>query len=52
MALQVTCLCGYVFRADTPDQLWDLAQAHIGSAHRDMVGQVARDDILAEAELV
>ncbi len=52
MALQVTCLCGYVFRADTADEMWELAQAHIGSAHPDMVGKVARDDILAEAELV
>ena len=52
MALQVTCLCGYVFRADDQDQLWQLAQDHIASAHADMVGKVTREDIVAQAELV
>jgi hypothetical protein len=52
MALQVTCLCGYVFRSVTADELWELAQLHIADAHPDMVGKVERDDILAQAELV
>jgi len=52
MAMQVVCTCGFVMRAGTADELWDLAQGHIRSAHPDMVGKVARDDILASAELV
>jgi predicted small metal-binding protein len=52
MAMQVTCLCGYVFRAVDADELWELAQAHIGSAHPEMVGMVSRDDIVGQAELV
>ncbi len=52
MALQVTCLCGYVFRAVTPEEMWELAQAHISGSHPDMVGKVTREDILAQAELV
>lgn len=50
--MQITCLCGYVFRSVDADELWELAQAHIASAHPDMVGKVTRDDILAQAELV
>jgi len=50
--MQVTCLCGYVFRAVTADEMWELAQAHISSAHPEMVGKVEREDILAQAEMV
>ena len=52
MAMQVTCLCGYVFRGETEDEVWELAQVHIADAHPDMVGQVTREDILAGAEVV
>lgn len=52
MALQITCACGYVFRADDEDGLWDKAQAHLADAHPDMVGKVARSDIIAQAEMV
>jgi len=52
MALQVCCTCGYTFRADDEDALWDKALAHITEAHPEMVGSVGRDDILAQAELV
>jgi hypothetical protein len=52
MAMQVTCLCGYVFRAVDADELWELAQSHVSGAHPDMVGKVTREDILAQAELV
>ena len=52
MALQVTCLCGYVFRADDSDGLWEKAQVHLADAHPDQVGLVTREDIVAQAELV
>lgn len=52
MALQVTCACGYRFRADDEDGLWSKAEEHLASAHPDMVGKVARADIVAQAELV
>ena len=40
MALQVTCACGYVFRADDEEGLWGKAQEHLADAHPDMVGAV------------
>ena len=52
MAMQMTCLCGYVFRAADADEFWDLAQAHIAAAHPDQVGMATREDIIALAELV
>lgn len=52
MALQIACACGYTFRADSEDGLWDKAQAHVAEAHPDMVGKITRADILAQAELV
>jgi len=52
MALQICCTCGYTFRAEDEDALWEKAQAHISEAHPEMVGAVGRDDILAQAELV
>lgn len=52
MTLQLCCTCGYTFRAEDEDELWEKGQAHIKEAHPDMVGMVRRDDILAQAELV
>jgi predicted small metal-binding protein len=52
VAKQITCACGYVFRADTDAELWEKAQEHIATAHPDMVGKVNREDILAQAELI
>lgn len=52
MALQVVCTCGYRFRSDDEDGLWVKAQAHLASAHPEMVGQVGRADIIAQAERV
>ena len=52
MAKQITCACGYLFRADTDAELWEKAQEHIATAHPDMVGKVNREDILAQAELI
>jgi predicted small metal-binding protein len=52
MALQLTCTCGYTFRADDEDGLWEKGQAHIQEAHPEMVGAVTRADLLAQAELI
>lgn len=52
VAKLINCVCGYSFRADSDDELWEKAQAHLRSAHPEMVGQVSRDDILAQAEIV
>jgi predicted small metal-binding protein len=50
MAKRIECECGYIFQADTDDELWSKAEAHITSAHPDLVGKVTRDDILAQAK--
>jgi predicted small metal-binding protein len=50
MAKRIDCVCGYVIRGDTDDELWANAQAHLKSDHPDLVGKVSRDDILAQAE--
>jgi len=52
MALQLCCTCGYTFRAEDEDALWEKAQTHMKAAHPEMVGMVRRDDLLAQAELV
>ncbi len=52
MAKMINCVCGYTFQADTDDELWAKAQAHLTSAHPDMVGKVSRADILGQAEIV
>ena len=52
MALQVTCACGFVFRADDEDDLWGKAQQHLAEVHPDMVGKVTQADIVGQAELV
>ena len=52
MAKAITCVCGYRFQGATDDELWDKAQAHLSSAHPEMVGKVSRADILSQAEIV
>jgi predicted small metal-binding protein len=52
MPKTINCVCGYRFFADTDDELWEKAQAHLRDAHPELVGKVSRDDILAQAEIV
>lgn len=52
MTMQITCTCGYVFRAEDEATLWEKAQEHMASAHPDMVGKSSKEDILAQAELI
>lgn len=50
MANRIDCPCGYVVRGADDDELWTNAQAHMRSDHPDMVGQVSREDLLAQAK--
>jgi predicted small metal-binding protein len=52
MALRIICMCGYVIQGDGDDELWQNAQDHMGVLHPELVGNVTREDILAQAELV
>jgi predicted small metal-binding protein len=50
MALRIVCMCGYVIQGDDDDELWRDAQEHMGVLHPELVGNVSREDILAQAE--
>jgi predicted small metal-binding protein len=50
MALRIICMCGYVIQGDDDDELWGSAQRHMGVLHSELVGNVSREDILAQAE--
>ena len=50
MAMRITCVCGYVIRGESDDELWANAQRHLGADHPELVGKVTREDILAQAE--
>ena len=50
MALRIVCMCGYVIQGDDDDEFWRNAQDHMGVLHPELVGNVTREDILAQAE--
>ena len=52
MALRLICTCGYVIEGDDDDELWTNAQGHMGVLHPELVANVTREDLLAQAELV
>ena len=47
---RITCVCGKVVEGKDDEELWEHAQAHMAADHPDLVGKVAREDILAQAE--
>jgi hypothetical protein len=47
---QIPCVCGYVVKGEDDDELWRNAQDHLRQDHPDLVGKVARADLLAQAE--
>jgi hypothetical protein len=47
---RINCVCGQLVEGTDDDELWEKAQAHLGTDHPDLVGQVSREDILAQAE--
>jgi predicted small metal-binding protein len=52
MALRLVCMCGYVIQGDDDDELWENAQGHMGVLHPELVGNVTREDLVAQAELL
>jgi predicted small metal-binding protein len=50
MAKVITCLCGYIGRGESADEAADVIEAHMREDHPEMVGKVARGDLLAMAE--
>jgi predicted small metal-binding protein len=50
MALRIICVCGYVIQGADDDELWRAAQGHMSVLHPELVGNVTREDILAQAE--
>ena len=52
MALRIVCMCGYVIQGEDDDELWRNAQGHMGVLHPELVGNVTREDLLAQAELL
>jgi predicted small metal-binding protein len=50
MALRIICMCGYVIQGGDDDELWRNAQGHMGVLHPELVDNVTREDILAQAE--
>ena len=52
MALRIVCTCGYVIQGGDDDELWANTQDHMGVLHPELVGNVTREDILAQAELL
>jgi predicted small metal-binding protein len=52
MALRIVCMCGYVIQGGDDDELWANAKDHMSVLHRELVDNVSREDILAQAELL
>lgn len=52
MSLRIICMCGYVIEGADDDELWQNVQGHMGVLHPELVGNVTRDDILAQAEML
>ena len=50
MALRITCTCGYVIQGYNDDEFWENAQDHMGVLHPELIGNVTREDLLAQAE--
>ena len=50
MALRIVCMCGYVIQGDDGGELVKNARRHMAVLHPELVGNVSRDYILAQAE--
>jgi hypothetical protein len=50
MAKVISCLCGFIGRGDTAEEAADAVEAHMREDHPELVGKVARADIVAMAE--
>ena len=52
MALRIVCMCGYVIQGGDEEELWRNVQGHMSVLHPELVSNVTREDILAQAELI
>jgi predicted small metal-binding protein len=52
MGLRIVCMCGYVIQGRDEEELWRNAQGHMSVLHPELVGNVTREDILAQAEML
>jgi predicted small metal-binding protein len=50
VAKRIKCACGAIVRGETDEELLANAEKHIETDHPDMVGKIAREDLLAMAE--
>ena len=52
MAKVIKCVCGYVVRGESDEELLDAAETHIRDMHPELKGKVTREDLVAMVELV
>ena len=52
MALRIVCMCGCVIQGGDDEELWRSVQEHMGVLHPELVDNVTREDLLAQAELL
>jgi hypothetical protein len=52
MALRLVCTCGYVIEGASRDDFWQNVQDHMGRLHPELAGNLSRDDIFAQAEVL
>ena len=50
MALRIVCMCGFVIQGDDDEELVRNAQSHMEVLHPELVDNVTREDLLAQAE--
>lgn len=52
MAKIIKCVCGYVVRGESDEELLDAAETHIQEMHPELRGKVTREDLVSMVELV
>lgn len=52
VAYRINCTCGYVISGDDEEELYRDAEEHMTVLHPELVDNVTRDDILAQAEML
>jgi predicted small metal-binding protein len=52
MALRNVCTCGHVIQGDDDDEFWRSVQDHMRVLHPELIGNVTREDLLAQAEVL
>ena len=48
MAYRINCTCGYVINGDDEEELYRDAEEHMTVLHPELVGNVTREDLLAQ----